>query len=660
MRLLVKIFLFLSMLTGMFAQTLEFAGELVEPPVATMQLGPSIFLSEDVLNALQVTDGYPVKVIHKDKELELRAYKFFESNDKFAIHKQYAAKLELSEGENTITLFKLDPEKSLLEPQPIGFRVENYPGDLSTWNGFAIGAPHGDCDNETGVIAKLLTTKYGIPSTAAYGCRLSYRGIWYDCNRPLMKEPNEDNRGVQPERQWNADAEEKYFEYLSAVRKNSNLIDGERFKLFCSFHGHDLTVKLPAGEVIERPVIEAAGVGFTNNELRRIKEFYNRSKLTYYEKPPDLYFGNLPEDQTYYVEGIPLQFFYSGLGVRTYGTLQSDLVENAIHIETPNTMRLDEKVQTITAKFLFDLFSFVKDSVLPQRNNLQENYSVIKPDNYNTKALVPSGSFIMGTQDLRGWASEKPQHEVYLDEFEIDVHEVTNEQYVNFLNEALKNELVKYEDGVVTNSLNPDQIICITKEKKPLSEIIFNNGSFNVNNDRKYFPVIYVTWHGANLFANYYGERLPTEAEWEKAASWDGTKKYFYSIQSDTISGSNANFEDSGDPFEFNFTPATTPVGYYSNNSSYGVYDMSGNVWEWCADNYQYDYYFVNNGIEWKNPEGPEKSTMKSLRGGAWNTEFSVTRNTMRLGVNPNEALINTGFRCVKTSANNHINRKGI
>ena len=75
---------------------------------------------------------------------------------------------------------------------------------------------------------------------------------------------------------------------------------------------------------------------------------------------------------------------------------------------------------------------------------------------------------------------------------------------------------------------------------------------------------------------------------------------------------------------------------------------MNGNVWEWCADNYDYNYFKHETGNESNNPKGPEKSSMKVIKGGAWNTEYNVIRNTMRLGINPNQMLCNVGFRCVK------------
>jgi formylglycine-generating enzyme required for sulfatase activity len=617
-------------------------------PVATRQLGPAIFFDESVISDLHVAEGTPVKVSCNGRTEFLRIYKFFGGKDKFALRNEYAEKLGIQEGTYQITVEPSTPEEAGISSKPIRFVVENYKGDLKKWKGYAFGAPHGDCDNETGAVVKIVSRLYGIPATAAYGCRVSYRGIWYDCNRPLMKLPKPGNRGVFPERQWNRAAVEKYKIYQDSVWANSNLSFGKRFKLFCSFHGHDLTVKLPGGKKIQRPVIEGIGVGFSKNELRRIKKYYYSVSSKYYTDPPDLYFGNLPEDLTYYYKGVRLTFFYSGLGTRTYGSLRSDLVQNALHLETPDMMRIGKQAQSATADLLFNLYTFIKDSIFTSRKVNVTNLTIKKPVDLGKMVTVPAGEFLMGAPNGFGWSAERPQHKVWTDEFQIDKYEVTNEQYSNFLTAAFKVNKIIVKNGVVRSADNTDRKYCLTKQAVPFAQIKFDGVKFTAEKGKEFFPVVYVTYYGALAYARFYGMDLPTEAEWEKAASWDGKRKYLFGVQADTIDGTQANFEDSGDPFDFNSLPGTTPVGFYDSQSPYGLKDVSGNVWEWCSDNYIYGYYRTIKEKLIFNPTGPDTSTIRTIRGGAWNTEPFVTRTTMRLGINPNTPLVNLGFRCVK------------
>jgi formylglycine-generating enzyme required for sulfatase activity/Fe2+ transport system protein FeoA len=638
---------FLFVLTSCTGNRIEFSGKLVKPPVATRQLGPSIFFSKKNIADFGLTEGTPVRVYHDKKFIDLRPYLFFGDDNSFALHKKDAEKLGLQSGVNKIIIEKIDLSQTKLTPKPIKFHVENYKGNLEQWKGFAFGAPHGDCDNETGEVVKKVSARFGIPSTAAYGCRVSYRGIWYDCNRPLMKKPKENGHGVIPERQWNKAAEAKYKVFQDSVLSNSKMKYGDRFNLYCSFHGHDLTVKLKDGTVIQRPVIEGMGMGFSNNELRRIKKYYYRVRNKLYKNPPDLYFGNLPEDHIYEYQGIKLTFFYTGLGSRTYGSLRRDFLKNGLHFETPNSMRFGEDVQSQTAVLLSNIYSFVRDSIFTERNKIKPNYSLVKsPKDLGAKILIPKGDFLMGVKDGQGWSSERPQHTVFIDDFLIDKYEVTNYQFAEFLNSELNSGKIQIKNGVVSN-INTGKILYRTKKKSPFSEISFTGSKFVVDSNRNYFPVIYVTYWGASEYAQYKGGRLPTEAEWEKAASWDAkhNRKYLYSVKQNTINGSMTNFDRSGDMFDFT-QPGTTPVGYYRTASPYGVKDMSGNVWEWTADNYIYSIYKSVKDSVLKNPLVTKPSTMKTIRGGAWDTEYAVLRSSMRLGINPDQGLINLGFRC--------------
>ena len=638
---------------NIYAQEFVIDARLVYPPVATMQLGPSIFFPESDINRIGIEEGTPVRVTINNENMDLRIYNSFGEKGTVGIHRKYLKNFGIDYKENiSVKITLIDSSETNLTPKPIKFYVENYKGDLSEWGGYAFGAPHGDCDMQTGQVVKLVAENYGIPSTAAYGCRLSYRGIWYDCNRPLMKEPKKGNKGVIPERQWNKRAEEKYKVFQDSVWANSNLSYGKRFKLFTSFHGHDLTVKLPSGKRIQRPVIEGIGSGFTKDELRKIKRFYYSTRNNYYENPPDLYFGNLPEDLEYEYKGIKLDFFYSGLGSRTYGSLRSDIAEHILHFETPNSMRLDPKVQPKTAKLLHDIYVFVKDSIFAFNNNSTnvafQDYTV--PENIGAKVNAKGGEFIMGAPNNFGWAAERPQHKVKLSPFKIDIYEVTNKQYCEFLNSALNSDEIKITNGNVYDAKNDKHLLYKPASSSPFSEIEYSNDEFVVVKGKENFPVVFVTYYGAEKYASSRGERLPTEAEWEYAASWDGARKYLFSTSSNVIKEAEANFEDSGDPFENSEVIKSSVVGYYSAASPIGCKDMSGNVWEWCSDNFKYNFYKEFKDTVVSNPKCMETSTMKTIRGGAWNTEPIVTRNTIRLGVNPNAALINLGFRCVKVS----------
>jgi formylglycine-generating enzyme required for sulfatase activity len=469
-----------------------------------------------------------------------------------------------------------------------------------------------------------------------------------------MKEPKENHQGTKPGRKWNRSAEEKYRQFQDSVMANSEMGKGDRFTLYCSFHGHDLTVVTANGSVVERPVIDGMGMGFSNPELRRMKEFYDRVKCEYYSQPPKLYFGNLPEDSVYYIDDGQCSFFYTALGARTYGSLRRDFLTHGLHFETPNTMRIPPQVREKTADLLAALFMFVRDSLLVGRYALVHRESDNpRPVERGGRIRIPAGAFSMGCNSNLAWDTEKPMHAVFLDEFTIDKCEVTNSHYGQYLNESYRKKSIAVVEGVVYDTTMSHRLYT-TKQKNPFAEIEFCGNEFTVDGSRGEFPVVYVTYWGAEHYARSIGGRIPTEAEWEKAACWnDSTKtRSLYAVTSDTLEPSHANYEQSGDGYDNNII-ATTPIGYYPVSSFYGLKDMSGNVWEWTSDNYIDGIYAERKTSKVRNPKVETESTMKSIKGGAWDTEYLVLRNSMRLGMKPDQGLMNLGFRCVYAAPQN-------
>ena len=239
---------------------------------------------------------------------------------------------------------------------------------------------------------------------------------------------------------------------------------------------------------------------------------------------------------------------------------------------------------------------------------------------------IPAGEFFMGS-NLRGMANEQPLHKVFVDGYFIDEYEVTNEQFAEFLNHIS----VNYYDERM--------------------QIVMRDGEYVSIEDKRDFPVSYVSWLAAADYAEWMGKRLPTEAEWEKAGRGAlDARNYPFGA---SISGSEANYRKSGDPFE----QGTTPVGFYDGRamsgfqtrnspSLYGAYDMSGNVAEWTADWYQMAYYKQN---VLKNPTGPVSGKERTIRGGSWFDTQARLRISYRTSGNPSMKNEMVGFRCAKT-----------
>ncbi len=243
----------------------------------------------------------------------------------------------------------------------------------------------------------------------------------------------------------------------------------------------------------------------------------------------------------------------------------------------------------------------------------------IGPDG-QTFVWVPGGSFMMGS--AAGREDEAPVHQVTLDGFRIGKHEVTNDAYAAFLNDA--------QPADVSQWLDIDSWDC---------GIVFFEGVYQAKAQLGQHPVVMVTWHGAVAYCEHYGYRLPTEAEWEYAAAGPGARVYPWGNEWD--GGKCCHWGNRG-PLGETFAVASFPAGV----SWCGALDMAGNVWEWCSDWYSATYYTQSPAA---NPTGPDGGGDRVLRGGSWYNNYDTEdyfRCAVRLYYFPTNRYDRYGFRC--------------
>jgi len=245
-----------------------------------------------------------------------------------------------------------------------------------------------------------------------------------------------------------------------------------------------------------------------------------------------------------------------------------------------------------------------------------------------TQLFVPAGTVKMGGLDVLLENDELPAHDVQINAFWIDQVEVVNGMYALCVNASA----------------------C----KPPANISSDNRPDYYGNPDFQDYPVIQITWYDANAYCQWAGRRLPTEAEWERAARGDSVNTYPWGGELPNATNSNS----------LNTVGDTSRVGSYPNGASpFGVLDMAGNVWEWVADYYKGNYYAESPT---DNPTGPDNGGldyMRVIRGGSFQDDASMLRISNRgyeagpdPSVLPNDAAFygrssaKIGFRCVSNN----------
>jgi len=271
-----------------------------------------------------------------------------------------------------------------------------------------------------------------------------------------------------------------------------------------------------------------------------------------------------------------------------------------------------EKVKSRTIQASAEGVEFRKRDVASIKKVDYSQFETIKGGDGREMVLIPAGSFTMGGGD-DGDFDEQPQRVIYLDAFYMDKYEVTNTNYSRFTKmlERPEPKIPVFEDDV--NLLKADDQ-----------------------------PVVGVAWVDAVAYCRWAGNRLPTEAEWEKAARGEDGVKWPWG---DEFHSSRVNGRGTEDGYQY-----SAPVGSFeSGRSPYGIYDMAGNVSEWVSDWYDQFYY---KDAPFKNPTGPEDPgiiKVLSYRGGSYNSTTHDLRASKRFGgAHPERGESTVGIRCAR------------
>ena len=320
-------------------------------------------------------------------------------------------------------------------------------------------------------------------------------------------------------------------------------------------------------------------------------------------------------------------------------------------------------------------------------------------------ALIPAGQFEMGDHhgfvDPKHGGDETPIHTVRLDAFRIGINDVTTREFCEFLNSVLAQKQITVRDGGVY-MVGGSELLCETRAMSPYSRIGWDGKVFAVLDKKEQHPIVCIRWSGAAAYCNWLGAqlgkppcynpdnwdcdfnksgyRLPTEAEWEYAARGGQQKPYWNFPWANEADSAKANWPESKNPFRVGAQPWTTPVGFFNGQlhhkadcgwpgaqetfqtshgaNGFGLYDMSGNVWQFVNDWYGRDYYAYSPT---NSPVGPASGSImpdgkpyRGMRGGNWyngeNGHGRVSNRNpsyFRGPQDPNHPYYHLGFRVV-------------
>lgn len=248
--------------------------------------------------------------------------------------------------------------------------------------------------------------------------------------------------------------------------------------------------------------------------------------------------------------------------------------------------------------------------------------SIVHPTDGAPMILVPPGTFHMGTGE--GEPDEEPEHAVTLSAYYIDVYPVTNARFAQFMNEARSHQ---DDSGHIYIQLGPHTPIHIVGGRYVVQEALEDH------------PVSHVSWFGAEAYCLWAGKRLPTEAEWERAARGSDRRAYPWGNEPPAAESRRANCGG--------YANATTAIGSFQDASPVGCHEMSGNVLEWCADWFSSKYYRQSPK---QDPQGPARGTDRVCRGGCFHFDSYSVRVTYRVNMDPAHLFEPTGFRCVMSA----------